>query len=70
MTATRIYKGEYEVNHNGQVFTIQNMETCSVDKWNGSNSEKWYIYNVTTDEFIAAVRTKKYALRIIARQEA
>jgi|DEB0MinimDraft_10_1074344.scaffolds.fasta_scaffold36630_3 hypothetical protein len=68
MTATKTYKGEYQVKHNGQIFTIQNMETCSVDAWNGGKDEKWHIYNDTTNDFVAAVGTKKYALTIISRQ--
>jgi len=44
------------------------METCSVDAWNGGKDEKWHIYNDTTNDFVAAVGTKKYALTIISRQ--
>jgi hypothetical protein len=68
MKTTKTYKGEYQVNHNSQIFTIQNMETCSVAAWNGCKDEKWHIYNDTTNEFVAAVGTKKYALIIISRQ--
>ena len=69
MTTTKIYRGEYEVNHNGQTFAITNAQIHSVEEWDGITSEKWTIYNNTTDEFIAAVGTKGYALRIVARQE-
>ena len=68
MTASKVMRGEYLVKHNGKEYTLRNMETHSVDAWDGRKDEKWYIYNDTDNLFVAAVDTKKYAMRIIARQ--